>query len=73
MSDYGDMAQELQEHHLAIALANRAPTTSGVSAAECDNCEEPIEEGRRLALPGVRICAICAALNEQKQRFKRGH
>ena len=42
----------------AIEHARRhAP--KGESARECDDCGEPIPEGRRKAVPGVRLCVAC--------------
>jgi phage/conjugal plasmid C-4 type zinc finger TraR family protein len=40
-------------------LRARALTPAGKSAAECDDCGEPIPEKRRDALPGVRTCIAC--------------
>lgn len=42
----------------AVALA-RALLPTGESAEECDECGEPIPEGRRKAVPGVRTCVKC--------------
>lgn len=33
----------------------------GVSAKECEECEEEIPEARRTALPGIKTCVECAA------------
>jgi len=37
------------------------------SLARCEECEEPIPEARRRALPGVRRCVRCQAEAEQQQ------
>ena len=37
--------------------ARRAP--SGESLTHCAECEEPIPEARRLAIPGVKLCIDC--------------
>ncbi len=37
----------------------RARLPRGESAKDCAECGEPIPEGRRKALPGVRICVDC--------------
>jgi phage/conjugal plasmid C-4 type zinc finger TraR family protein len=34
---------------------------SGESRTHCADCEEPIPEARRVALPGVKLCVDCAA------------
>ena len=37
--------------------AARAPV--GESLTHCAECEEPIPEARRLAIPGVKLCIDC--------------
>ncbi len=49
----------------AIAQA-RALMPSGESAEECDECGEPIPEGRRKAIPGVRTCVACQSQRDAK-------
>ena len=39
--------------------AARSRMSSGPSASHCDECGEPIPEGRRTAIPGVRTCVAC--------------
>ena len=40
----------------------------GESATHCAECEEPIPEARRKALPGVKLCIDC--MQERDQAFK---
>jgi phage/conjugal plasmid C-4 type zinc finger TraR family protein len=42
---------------LARRRARRAP--AGESFAHCAECEEPIPEARRQAIPGVKLCIDC--------------
>lgn len=42
---------------LARMQARRQP--SGESLIYCAECEEPIPEKRRIALPGVKLCLEC--------------
>ena len=49
----------------AIAAA-RARMPSGESAAECDDCGEPIPKRRREALRGVRTCVACQAERDSR-------
>ncbi|WP_299154697.1 DksA/TraR family C4-type zinc finger protein [uncultured Tateyamaria sp.] len=51
---------------LARMKARRAPV--GESAKYCAECEEPIPEARRAALPGVKLCVDCVA--ERDAAFK---
>lgn len=39
--------------------ARRGP--EGESLTQCADCEEPIPEARRVALPGVKLCVDCAS------------
>lgn len=45
--------------------ARRGPT--GESRTHCAECEEPIPEARRTAIPGVKLCIDC-----QSERDGRG-
>ncbi|RMD89589.1 MAG: TraR/DksA family transcriptional regulator, partial [Alphaproteobacteria bacterium] len=44
---------------LARLKAARRP--AGESATHCADCDEPIPEARRQAVPGVKLCVDCAA------------
>ena len=46
--------------------ARRAPV--GESLTHCAECEEPIPEARRAALPGVKLCIDC--VRERDARFQ---
>jgi RNA polymerase-binding transcription factor DksA len=67
MSDVADDADividQIREHALA-----QIPRYTGISATECE-CGEEIPEGRRLAIPGVKLCTPCA---ERKALVKQG-
>lgn len=58
MSDICDAADEVIQEGLDHALAN-IQRYQGISATECQ-CGEEIPEGRRMAIPGVRLCIGCA-------------
>jgi phage/conjugal plasmid C-4 type zinc finger TraR family protein len=58
MADEIDIAQERIEADMAHRIATRTVYT-GISAKECE-CGEEIPEGRRQAIPGVRLCVGCA-------------
>lgn len=51
---------------LARMKARRAPV--GESLTHCAECEEPIPEARRAALPGVKLCIDC--VEERDAAFK---
>ena len=46
----------------------RAGMRGGVSATECVECDAPIPEGRRQAIPGVQLCIQCQAIAETQVR-----
>ena len=49
----------------AVAFA-RARLPTGESAAECEECDEPIPEARRKAVPGVRTCVSCQSKRDAR-------
>jgi phage/conjugal plasmid C-4 type zinc finger TraR family protein len=63
-----DLAQEINEGHIQRALALRLlPGTGQVkqpSRTECIDCEEPIPDGRRAAVPGCMRCIDCQTMLE---------
>lgn len=63
-ADYGRACAEV---FLAAALRNRKKdpdSMPGESAKWCESCGEPIPDGRRMAVPGCRLCVTCQAQNE---------
>jgi len=71
MADEIDIAQDRIDADIAFRIASRTVYT-GISAFECE-CGEEIPEGRRLAIPGVRLCAACQTLNDvRKLGVRRG-
>ncbi|UTW01932.1 DksA/TraR family C4-type zinc finger protein [Amphritea atlantica] len=54
----------------AVALA-RSRLNAGASVAEslthCEECDNPIPEKRREAIPGIRLCIKCQAEAEKQQ------
>jgi phage/conjugal plasmid C-4 type zinc finger TraR family protein len=45
----------------------RSQLGSGESAANCDECDSPIPEARRKAIPGVRLCVVCQSALERDE------
>lgn len=50
----------------AVERARRAQA-AGPSLEFCARCGEPIPEGRRQALPGVRLCVACQEIEDQQR------
>ena len=51
----------------AVAGA-RSRMPAGKGTEFCDDCGEPIAEGRRMALPGIRTCIKCQAHRDATTR-----
>ncbi len=47
----------------ALKIA-RARIETGTSFTHCEDCGNPIPEGRRRAVPGVRRCVACQTAQE---------
>ncbi|WP_457587304.1 TraR/DksA C4-type zinc finger protein [Ensifer canadensis] len=68
----GDFERELseqrveQEKDAAIAAARAALTGPGL--AHCEDCDRPISEARRQALPSATRCVVCQDLHEIDKR-----
>jgi len=55
---------------LARMKARKVPV--GDSRTHCAECEEPIPEARRLALPGVKLCIECVRERDGKFQARGG-
>lgn len=55
---------------LARLRARRAPV--GESNTHCAECDEPIPEARRRAIPGVKLCVDCVAERDAVFRGRGG-
>lgn len=48
------------------------PTPQGESRSHCAECEEPIPEPRREAIPGVKLCIDCASERQGRMEPRGG-
>jgi len=55
---------------LARMKSRRGPV--GNSLSHCAECEEPIPEARRLAVPGVKLCVECVAQRDAAVQRRGG-
>lgn len=46
---------------------------SGESRLHCAECDSPIPEARRLAMPGVQLCVACQAQADRAQAPAAGY
>ena len=58
------------QDELARLKARRGP--EGESAEDCAECGETIPEARRLAVPGVKLCILCADGRERRYAARPG-
>jgi phage/conjugal plasmid C-4 type zinc finger TraR family protein len=49
-----------------------ARTVDAESAEFCDECDEPIPQARRVAIPGVRLCVECQSGRDRAFRPQAG-
>lgn len=64
--------QEQIDADVADALARaRSRRAKGESLTHCEDCDEPIPEARRRAVPGVRRCVACQAEADDDQLLQQ--
>ncbi len=56
----------------AIARA-RSQLPRGESLTHCEECDAPIPEARRQAVPGVRLCVACQSVHDKEQQVNSGY
>jgi phage/conjugal plasmid C-4 type zinc finger TraR family protein len=67
LADIADFANDLVQERLDQALAARNAAKSSVvihSVLFCEECDDPIPEGRRIASPGCTQCVQCQSIDE---------
>ncbi|WP_395396392.1 DksA/TraR family C4-type zinc finger protein (plasmid) [Novosphingobium sp. BL-8A] len=65
----GAVQDQIEDSLKDAVAAARASMPHGEGLAECEICSEPIPEGRRRALPGVRTCVTCQSGREKRPVF----
>ena len=73
MPDLLDSITERQAEILESQINAVRQVVMGVSAMFCLDCERPIPEERRAALPGVELCVYCKELRELNAKHYRGN
>ena len=51
----------------------RANAPKGPSRKRCEECDAPIPEARREAVPGVRLCVACQSERDKDQAAVSGY
>ncbi|MCU2425780.1 TraR/DksA family transcriptional regulator [Enterobacter hormaechei subsp. hoffmannii] len=67
--DIIDTAAEIEELQRNAALSAHRVNRNAVSAERCEECDEPIPEPRRAAVPCCQTCVSCA--NDIELRLKQ--
>ena len=69
MADIIGTAAEIEELQRNAALSAHRIDRNAVSAERCEECDEPIPEPRRAAVPCCQKCVSCA--NDSELRLKQ--
>ncbi|MBF9268976.1 TraR/DksA family transcriptional regulator [Enterobacter hormaechei] len=72
MADIIDTAAEIEELQRNAALSAHRVNRNAVSAERCEECDEPISEPRRAAVPGCQTCAECQFILEKRRKLQGG-
>jgi len=51
----------------------RSQLPSGPGLEHCEECDAPIPEARRKAVPGVRLCVACQEARDAEQTASSGY
>ncbi|WP_269790646.1 DksA/TraR family C4-type zinc finger protein [Stenotrophomonas sp. Iso1] len=51
----------------------RSRMPSGPSLEHCEECDAPIPEARRKAVPGVRLCVVCQEAHDAEDASASGY
>ena len=63
MADIADVANDYEDIRRQKLIDARA-RYEGESATDCEECLVEIPEGRRIAVPGCKLCRECAQILE---------
>ncbi|WP_431644790.1 TraR/DksA family transcriptional regulator [Enterobacter hormaechei] len=63
-----DTEAEIEELQRNAALSAHRIDHNAVSAERCEECDEPIPEPRRAAVPGCKTCSSCQEEIELKNK-----
>ncbi|MDG9928568.1 MULTISPECIES: DksA/TraR family C4-type zinc finger protein [Pseudomonas] len=69
-----DAVQEQIDSSIEDAVARaRSQLPRGESLSRCEECDAPIPQARREAVPGVRLCVKCQAEHDREQAAFSGY
>ena len=70
--DFIDMAQAREQEERERHIHRARSRTVSPSRFLCEECDAPIPEARRIAVPGVALCVTCQEMAELKNKHYRG-
>ncbi|WP_148243401.1 TraR/DksA family transcriptional regulator [Enterobacter asburiae] len=72
MADFIDLAQAREQEDRERYINRARRRSASPSCFLCEDCEAPIPEARRMAVPGVALCVTCQEIAEMKNKHVRG-
>lgn len=72
MADAIDLAQQREQEDRESHISNARSRIAAPSRFLCEECDAPIPEARRIAIPGVALCVTCQEVTELKSKHYRG-
>jgi phage/conjugal plasmid C-4 type zinc finger TraR family protein len=73
MADAMDLAQQREQEDRERHISNARSRIAAPSRFLCEECDIPIPEARRIAIPGVTFCVTCQEVTELKSKHYRGY
>ena len=71
MADVMDLAQQREQEERERHIYNARSRISTPSRFLCEECDAPIPQARRSAVPGVALCVSCQQIAEQRNKHYR--
>lgn len=72
MADAMDLAQQREQEDRERHISNARSRIAKPSRFLCEQCDAPIPEARRIAIPGVAFFVSCQQIAELKLKHYRG-
>ena len=72
MADSMDLVQQRVEEQRQRHIDSARSRVTASSRFTCEDCDAPIPESRRVAIPGVIFCVTCQQIIELKSKHYRG-
>ena len=72
MADAMDFAQQRGQEDRERHISNARSRIAAPSRFLCEDCDAPIPDARRIAIPGVALCVTCQQIAELKSKHYRG-